>query len=88
MHEPYADAALRSCPHIAIDHHRPAADHRVDASISTPTGWQADKPSIWQMGIERSFRYEIGTEHVVFFPAPFKRLWTFGYDAGSLAEMS
>lgn len=80
MHEDCALAALRICPHLAVQHHRRAPDHRVAGDTSTPPGWVEDKPDRWVLGISRSFEYGLYYGSVLFHPAPFKRTRTFRYD--------
>jgi hypothetical protein len=87
MHEDCAFAALKLCPHIAIQRHHRAPEHRVADDTWTPLGWTERKPDRWMLCSTRRFEHRLHYGSVLFLPAPFKRVGTFRYDEnGALIE--
>lgn len=88
MHEECAEASIRLCPHMAIQGHRRAPEHRVIEGAVAPEGFVTDKPETVHISIARSFKITAdrgGTPYLKI--APPRRVRNFAYVDGRLTEV-
>lgn len=87
MHEECAEAATRLCPHLAIQRHARAPEHRVVQGAHTPEGFAEDKPAEFFIAMCRDFTLtRLRDGSVVFKAAPAKRVRRFSFVDGVLVE--
>lgn len=85
---PCAEAAMTLCPHIAIEHHQRAPEHRMADGASQPSGFDPSRTEEWVMGITRDFKLQFNRGVPVFKAAPFTQVRRFGYRDRVLVEIT
>lgn len=86
FHEECAEAAMRLCPHMAIQHHKRAPEHRVNEDAIEPEGFVTDKPEAMFIAITRGFKIGSLQGTPYFKAAPPKRVREYRYVDGVLTE--
>ena len=86
FHEECAEAAMRLCPHMAIERHERAPEHRVNKDAIAPDGFIADKPDAMFIAITRGFKIGSLQGAPYFKAAPPRRVREFRYLDGVLTE--
>lgn len=86
MHPECADAALKLCPHIAVQNAiraRNAPDANEYGAITTHPALSMDKNDTWVLLIARSFKYTLDRSGFIFLPSRTIRRREFTYDPAS-----